>query len=61
MYYVMAAIWGLAQGAHIANLLAVVYNFCGADYLATLFGIHLMFEGVSGFIGAPLTRKFSTF
>ena len=54
MYYVLTVLWGLGQGAVIANLLAVVYDFCGPKQLAVLFGLHLCAEGIGAFIGAPI-------
>ena len=54
MYYVLTVLWGLGQGAVIANLLAVVYDFCGPLVLAVLFGLHLCAEGIGAFIGAPI-------
>lgn len=57
MYYSVAVVWGLAQGAFIANLLAVVYNFCGEEHLAVLFGLELFAEGIGAIIGAPLSGK----
>jgi len=60
MYYAVAGIWGIAQGIQIANLLAVVYDFCGADQLAVLFGLELFTEGIGGAIGPPLCGKLTT-
>lgn len=59
MFYILAAIWGLGQGALISNLLGVVYDFCGAEQLSILFGLILLFEGVGGLSGVPLCGKFS--
>lgn len=53
-YYVLAALWGSSKGALIANLLAVAYDFCGAEQLALLFGLHLCAEGIGSLVGAPL-------
>ena len=54
MFYGLTAVWGFAQGAHIANLLAVMCDFCGADQMALLFGIVLLAEGLGSITGTPL-------
>lgn len=59
MYYALAVVWGLGQGALIANILTVVYDFCGADQLALLFGLHLCAEGIGAFIGTPISGMYN--
>lgn len=54
MYYILAAVWGVCQGALIANLLAVVYDFCGVEQLAVLFGLNLCAEGIGAIAGPAL-------
>ena len=50
-YYVLTVVWGTGQGALIANLLAVVYDACVVEQLASVFGLELCFEGIGGTIG----------
>ena len=57
MYYALTAVWGLGQGALIANLLAVLYDFCGTPQLAVMFGLHLCAEGIGALIGAPISGE----
>ncbi|XP_067950417.1 monocarboxylate transporter 12-like [Watersipora subatra] len=54
MFYAMVGLWGLAQGASIANLLGVLDNFCGVKQLALLFGLYLFAEGFGALGGPPL-------
>lgn len=54
MFYIVGSVWGIGQGAHIANLLAVFYDFCGPDQMALLFSLELMMEGIGGVVAAPL-------
>lgn len=58
MYYTLTAVWGVGQGIHIANLLAVIHDYCGANQLALLFGVHLCAEGVGALIGAPISSEY---
>ena len=57
MYYSLAALWGLGQGAQTANLLSTICEFCSVDQLALLIGIHLTAGGIGNMAGAPLTGK----
>ena len=57
MFYVLAGIWGLAEGASIGNLLGVLGEFCHVNQLAILFGLHLFTEGVGALAGTPLCSK----
>lgn len=54
MFYIVVGVWGIAQGAHIANLLSVMYDFCGSDRLTLLLSLELMMEGIGGIVGAPM-------
>ena len=54
MFYVVAAFWGLADGAFIANLLSVIYSFCDVTQLPVLFGLNMMAEGVGSLAGTLL-------
>lgn len=57
MYYTLTALWGLGRGAKMANVLAVVHDFCGVEQLAVLWGLQLCAQGTGAFIGAPLSGK----
>ena len=57
MYYSLAALWGLGQGAQTANLLSTICEFCRVDQLALLIGIHLTAGGIGNIAGAPLTGE----
>lgn len=58
MYYALAALWGLGQGAQTANLLSTICEFCHVDQLALLIGLHLTAGGVGNMAGAPLSSKY---
>ena len=58
MFYTMSALWGLALGAFIANLLAVTYNFCDIARLKVLIGLNMMTQGAGSLAGVSLIGKF---
>ena len=57
MFYTIAAFWGFAQGAFIANMLAVIYSFCDVSQLAVLFGLNMMAESIGSLAGVSLIGK----
>lgn len=57
MYYALAALWGVGQGAVTANFPGIVVEFCGVSRMAVLLGINLTAGGVGGMGGAPLCGK----
>ena len=54
MFYTIAAFWGFAQGAFIANMLAVIYSFCDVSQLAALLGLNMMAESIGSLAGVSL-------
>lgn len=60
MFYVLCVIWGLADGASIANLLAFIYQFCEVRLLALLLGLNLFAEGLGALAGTQLCSKYGS-
>jgi len=59
MFFCLMGMYGIAYGAQIANLLAAVYDFCGADKMVILFGLELLLEGVGGLLGGPACSEYT--
>ena len=59
MFYALGAVWGLAMGALVGNILSVICLFCETHQMALLFGLHLLAEGLGGVVGTPLSGMYS--
>jgi len=57
-YYTCVALWGVCQGACIANLVSTVNSFCEQHLLGVLFGVELFFEAFGSMALTPLASKF---
>ena len=61
MFYVLGVIWGIGQGACIANILGVLDYLCTVDQLSYLLGLELFAEGLGALVGAPFCGKIFCF
>ncbi|XP_067951474.1 uncharacterized protein [Watersipora subatra] len=54
MFYMLCIVWGLSDGACIANFLGYVYGFCQPDLLALLMGMNLLAQGAAIAMVSPI-------
>ena len=60
MFYALCAVWGIGNGVAMANLLAVIYEFCEVRLLTLLLGLSLFAQGIGGSTGNYSCSKYST-